>query len=54
VVHGVEVQGNKEDLEYTCESGHETVVKYLVDHGADIFGSKCSLEWVLRYYIKQL
>jgi len=23
-------------------SEHETVVKYLVDHGADIFGSKCS------------
>jgi len=32
-------QGNKGALTYACRYGHETIVEYLVEHGADIQGS---------------
>ena len=39
--HGAaEGQGNKDALEYTCEREHETIVKYLVEHGADVQGNR--------------
>ena len=33
--HGADVQGNKEALTALYKTGHETFVKYLVEHGAD-------------------
>ena len=32
--HGADVQGNVGVLLIACEKGNETIVKYLVEHGA--------------------
>ena len=34
--HGADIQGNKDALKEACRNGHETIVKYLIEHGVDI------------------
>jgi len=35
VEHGADVQENEEALRLACKNGHDTVVKYLVEHRAN-------------------
>ena len=42
-------ENNSIDLGDACKYGHETIIKYLVEHGAHIKGNESVLRWACYY-----
>ena len=53
MVHGAEIQGIKDALENACESGHETIVKYLMEDGVDVQGNRNEFNFGVKWNLKK-